>query len=193
MKRRLRARPTKYRGVQYRSKLEATWAAFFDQVGWPFEYEPEVYPGWAPDFLLMGATPVLVEVKPLTRLDEFGDAAPVLAKMGAAVPNGFDLLLVGVRPGLPKPPGCAWGAGLGNPPLVGLLDERHESGHGFGLGCGLLANMGGRLDLFHDMGSFHGRVTGLHDGDHHLGSVEDAEVETLWAEAKNAAQFLPPR
>ena len=32
--------PTLYNGRRYRSRLEARWAAFFDLVRWPFEYEP---------------------------------------------------------------------------------------------------------------------------------------------------------
>jgi hypothetical protein len=32
--------PTVYKGVQMRSRLEARWAAFFDELGWPWEYEP---------------------------------------------------------------------------------------------------------------------------------------------------------
>lgn len=32
--------PTKYRGLQMRSRIEARWAAMFDRVGWPWEYEP---------------------------------------------------------------------------------------------------------------------------------------------------------
>jgi hypothetical protein len=72
--------PTKYKGVQFRSRLEARWAAYFDLVDdnphgirnpeelrndW--EYEPFDLPGWIPDFQIK--TPRfglrLVEVKPL--------------------------------------------------------------------------------------------------------------------------------
>src|SRR4051812_23407737 len=56
--------PTCYRGVQYRSRLEAKWAAFFDLLGWPYQYEPFDLDGWVPDFVLLGKDPVLVEVKP---------------------------------------------------------------------------------------------------------------------------------
>jgi hypothetical protein len=56
--------PTVYRGRQYRSRLEARWAAFFDLLGWSYEYEPFDLQGWIPDFLLTRAR-VLVEVKPV--------------------------------------------------------------------------------------------------------------------------------
>lgn len=59
--------PTLYRGRQYRSRLEARWAAFFDLLGWRHEYEPFDLGAWSPDFLLP-EWQVLVEVKPLTIL-----------------------------------------------------------------------------------------------------------------------------
>ena len=55
--------PTLYRGRMYRSRLEARWAAFFDRLGWTYEYEPFDLGKWSPDFLLTDLD-VLVEVKP---------------------------------------------------------------------------------------------------------------------------------
>lgn len=60
----MHAIPTMYSGVQYRSRLEAKWATFFDLVGWRYEYEPCDFKGWIPDFVLFGARRVYVEVKP---------------------------------------------------------------------------------------------------------------------------------
>jgi hypothetical protein len=31
---------TRYNGVNFRSRLEAKWAAFFDLAGWSWEYQP---------------------------------------------------------------------------------------------------------------------------------------------------------
>lgn len=45
-----KAHPTVYSDVQFRSRLEARWAAFFDLVDWTWEYEPIDLPGWTPDF-----------------------------------------------------------------------------------------------------------------------------------------------
>jgi len=36
----IRAIPTEYRGHTFRSRLEARWAATFDELGWYWEYEP---------------------------------------------------------------------------------------------------------------------------------------------------------
>jgi hypothetical protein len=58
--------PTLYKGYQFRSLLEATWAAFFDQLGWRWEYEPTEFSGWIPDFVLYGESQLTyVEVKPV--------------------------------------------------------------------------------------------------------------------------------
>lgn len=57
---------TFYDGVFYRSRLEAKWAAFFTEMGWPFQYEPVDFIGWQPDFKLLGSRDVYVEVKPIT-------------------------------------------------------------------------------------------------------------------------------
>ena len=56
--------PTKYNGVNFRSRLEARWAAFFDLIGWRWEYEPIDLEGYIPDFILHLASPILAEVKP---------------------------------------------------------------------------------------------------------------------------------
>lgn len=63
----MNAIPTKYNGVQFRSRLEARWAAFFDLCGWPWEYEPLDLDGYIPDFILTLHRAVLVEVKPIVR------------------------------------------------------------------------------------------------------------------------------
>jgi len=58
----IKAIPTKYAGVQFRSRLEARWAAMFDMLGWEWEYEPIDLDGYIPDFIV--GEKMLVEVKP---------------------------------------------------------------------------------------------------------------------------------
>ena len=48
----MQAIPTVYAGVRMRSRLEATWAAFFDLIGWRWSYEPIDLDGWIPDFAI---------------------------------------------------------------------------------------------------------------------------------------------
>ena len=57
------AQATEYAGVRFRSRLEATWASFFDLTGIEWEYEPVRLDGWIPDFRLFGR--FLCEVKPI--------------------------------------------------------------------------------------------------------------------------------
>lgn len=67
MKYSIKAKPTMYRGVLFRSRLEAKWAAFFDNVGWHWGYEPCEFNGWFPDFAIYGSEGhiIYVEVKPI--------------------------------------------------------------------------------------------------------------------------------
>lgn len=89
----IEAIPTDYAGVRFRSKLEATWARFFDVIGLAWEYEPCQMEGWWPDFLIGGWW--LAEVKPL----------PVIGKNAAREPlfqkaiRPFDTVLLGNGPG----------------------------------------------------------------------------------------------
>jgi hypothetical protein len=68
----IEAKPTFYNGVQFRSRLEARWAAYFDIEGWIWHYEPIDFGLWSPDFLLNieeGSTDWYIEVKPITKPD----------------------------------------------------------------------------------------------------------------------------
>ena len=55
----MQAIETEYRGYKFRSRLEARWAVFFDEIGARWEYEPEGFvledgTKYLPDFLLHG-------------------------------------------------------------------------------------------------------------------------------------------
>ena len=63
--------PTMYKGIQFRSRLEARWATFFDLCGWKWDYEPEDLAGYIPDFMLhFDKGDVLAEVKPSNPSDD---------------------------------------------------------------------------------------------------------------------------
>lgn len=74
---------TDYSNLRFRSRLEANWAAFFDLVKWPWDYEPYDCDGWIPDFLLKGEFPVLIDVKPVSGVRE---CLPHTAKIEASSP-----------------------------------------------------------------------------------------------------------
>lgn len=175
--------PTKYDGVQFRSRLEARWAKFFDLVGWRWEYEPLDLNGWIPDFALIGARQTtLVEVKPVARFDDL-IAEQACEKAEQAVRNSGredEILLLGF----------AW-------PVVNASDD-------YGVGwlaecihdatpvawCWAVApfhGLGG-LGFHHGEFTYSNRITGEYDGDG--GAFAEAPVDR-WREAGNATQWRP--
>jgi hypothetical protein len=62
----IKARPTLYKGIEMRSRLEADYAACLDRDGEPWEYEPVCFASdegqWLPDFRI-GELGNLVELK----------------------------------------------------------------------------------------------------------------------------------
>lgn len=73
----IRARPTLYRGIRMRSRLEADYAAHLDANGEKWTYEPECFASaegqWLPDFETDGKFNVLTEVKPANALPDDND------------------------------------------------------------------------------------------------------------------------
>ncbi len=89
--------PTMYKGVQFRSRLEARWAAFFDLARTPWLYEPLDLEGYIPDFVIKWlGVDLLVEVKPAMVLGELQPAADKLDRTSWAGPAW----VVGARLGL---------------------------------------------------------------------------------------------
>ena len=86
--------PTTYKGINFRSKLEAQWAVFFELIGLEWEYEPCNLKGWFPDFSvpLWKTCTTLVEVKPVDSFDQNTGS-----KMAQASPLDVSLWLVGTK------------------------------------------------------------------------------------------------
>ncbi|HEY2529547.1 MAG TPA: hypothetical protein VGJ20_16640 [Xanthobacteraceae bacterium] len=62
--------PAGYKGVQFHSRLEARWAAFFDLCRWKWDYEPLDLKGWTPNFLIETPyCPVFAGIKPVELRD----------------------------------------------------------------------------------------------------------------------------
>lgn len=64
--------PTTYEGVKFRSRLEARWAVFFDQLELVWQYEPFTIEDngkeYKPDFIIFNLLfnkPILIEIKPI--------------------------------------------------------------------------------------------------------------------------------
>lgn len=98
---------TRYRGYRFRSRTEARWAVFFDNLGWAFEYEREGFDldgiWYLPDFWLpslsawfevKGVAPTTGEVSLATKLAA-RSGKEVLIAVGAPS-GGHQLVLVEV-------------------------------------------------------------------------------------------------
>lgn len=73
--RKIKAIPTVYRNIEFRSRLEARWAAWFDEMVIPWTYEPEgfIIDGvpYLPDFYITSINRgVYIEIKPMGIDDE---------------------------------------------------------------------------------------------------------------------------
>jgi hypothetical protein len=170
----MKPRPTVYNGIHFRSRLEATWAAFFDRLGWRWEYEHEEIAGWLPDFSIRDAAgfDFLVEVKPEIT---FSPGSGVMKKMEKSRGDKVVLLVSapfacdieyhgGTVLGVCFP--CPWG-----------FDEWEtsflcETGDGFAIGS--IADK-------------------LHDGDELLPArkVAFSRARSMWGKAKKATRYEP--
>lgn len=176
----IRAIPTFYKGRQFRSRLEARWAAFFDLLEWHWEYEPFDCDGWIPDFLLMGRRETLVEVKPITVFDEA--VAAEMDRSGAT--HKFELLLVGCT----VPPVAKTLNGFGE--VFGWTRETMGEGHPWGDAVfGRWAGQA-RVGWCHADGYFMDRISGQYDGGSWGGSnYRPAETNHAWQIAGNSVQW----
>jgi hypothetical protein len=85
----IKARPTLYKGIRMRSRLEADFAAFLDNTGAEWEYEPTCFAGpggqWLPDFRVRrDGYNVYFEVKPDSLEIEDDVIDPILERMKVA-------------------------------------------------------------------------------------------------------------
>lgn len=91
--------PTVYNNTQFRSRLEARWAAFFEALGWTYVYEPFDGKGYIPDFMVdipALKDPVLIEIKPAVTERDYVEA---LGKMVDGTPTWqHSILVLGVAP-----------------------------------------------------------------------------------------------
>lgn len=96
--------PTKYNGIQFRSRLEARWAATFDHLGWEWIYEPIDLPGWMPDFCLWVppneqiSRPFLVDVKPFTKYRDLYLTTPKIERAMEGRWGSYEALIIALHP-----------------------------------------------------------------------------------------------
>lgn len=78
MARDIEAIPTMYKGVRFRSRLEAQWAVFWDELGVKWEYEPQTFKfpdgkQYTPDFWIVDLA-LWVEIKPNAKIADEEEA-----------------------------------------------------------------------------------------------------------------------
>lgn len=184
--------PTRYNGVQFRSRIEAKWAAMFDLLGWRWEYEPIDLDGYIPDFVLVfPAGGVLVEVKSIFGVDDLiAAAAKKIDASGWQTTNTNSALILG----------AAWDAVAMNQPFR-LDDDGTWVTRTFGNNdptdslwdaaewheCARCP----RPTLCHQTGMYLCVVCGHYDG--HCGGWFDHQISDMWAEAGNTVQWRAPR
>lgn len=187
-------KPTTYKGINFRSRLEARWAAMFDLLEWPWEYEPEAPGAYIPDFALHGSkgNRVFVEVKPLVIYLEqrraiidkarrsIGDADLLIVVDGLVPGNEADLSLGFI----PDELGCVdWETGINpmNADDNAILFQPGRRHHGL------------EYDYAGDYGYWGGRLTKAYDGNSLFQStiVGKLDLLALWSRAGNAIQWKP--
>jgi hypothetical protein len=188
--------PTRYRSTQFRSRLEARWAAFFDIVLWDWIYEPVDVRGYIPDFLIQGNRPMFIEVGPCITESDYIDKSEKADKEAAHLQHDF--LVVGVTP----LPSRDRGETLTGYPIAGLMGEYiplEVTLNGSGGGMLYEWKAGGwhrcvkcrAVAVHHSTNDYTSRPCGHYDGDHFLGGILEQTIDDYWQEAGNAVQWKP--
>lgn len=178
----IKARPTKYRGIQFRSRLEATWAAFFDNLGWDWEYDPFELDGYLPDFVLRFPRPVIVEVKPANSLAEMDQYRAKIESSGWT----HDYLIVGT--GLFRHGYLHDLLALGLLGQSGVCDDDGNDTWSMDEACFGACDECGRPTFVHVAGTW-----GSYACNHFFkGQPTPRDYSGMWARAKNMTQWKPP-
>jgi hypothetical protein len=164
--------PTQYRGVNFRSRLEARWAAFFDLLHWDWQYEPLDLAGWIPDFAVWGISDhILVEIKPVTGLED-PLAIETMRKIDRCIADKECLIASYFLPG-----SCNY---------IGWLYD--NSVYKAGWAPAKFGVWQGAVGFCHEEGSFHDRISGDQNGD----SCDNTKLDLIancWIEAGNTVQW----
>lgn len=177
---------TYYSDVKFRSRLEASWAAFFDLMGWDWEYEPFELKGWFPDFLIShkkhGDGELLVEVKPFDFKNEkyYTDCARKITH------NYHDeFLLVGANPMAANTVEEFWkNSGIG----LLICRDTEDPSRGDFIDVAVL-NYNGHYDIIGGWGSWKTRFSGEYDGDSLVKPISERTIEHYWKTARNSTQW----
>lgn len=195
-------KPTAYKGITFRSRLEARWAAMFDLLGWAWEYEPECDGAYIPDFLLHGhgedGGKVYVEVKPEAIYQ--AERSKIIRKARAALGPFCDILVV--VDGLYQDPAIG-DACIGYMPPADSVDERvyrandpytqvdMEGSDEQACLIKVIGLPGSPYDFRHEWGFWKGRLSGFYGGNAGFMDVPMKDALAMWSRAGNAIQWKP--
>jgi hypothetical protein len=187
----LRSYDTTYRHQHFRSRLEARWAAFFDEIGWRWEYEPFDADGYIPDFAVPGRRPLLVEVKPDVDLKSL---AGHTRRIDNALAGHWehDVLVVGATL-VPYGEHCC-DSYLGAAGILGQHfagEEYEEPGLTWDTGAWAGCACCYPAAVVHLSMSFARDPCGYYDGGHI--STPPVDLEDRWRRAGTAVRWEPPR
>lgn len=192
--------PTIYRNIQFRSRLEARWAAFFDLLCWVWEYEPRDMPGWIPDFVITGGlgeaqglhSEILVEVKPVLAFPT-SVAHKIESALSGRPDDGIlrEPLIVGEHP--------LW---MADWVLLGWLGDDCGPAGGYVWGGAVMGVWNGELPpgpygkhvvgFCHEEMGYCDRISGRYDGSTHEDGIAVDEIRDYWVEAGNRVQYKSP-
>ena len=176
---------TEYGGVEFRSRLEARWAAMFDGLHWRWSYEPMDLSGYVPDFAIhFRRAPLLVEVKPCLEYSELEENARKICLSGWR----GDFMVVGAR--LFNPDGDRSRRSFG---LLGLWDLESADGwqpadHAAAIRCYKCE----RLSFKHASAEWFCVACGACNPRAHFEDAEVVDIDRRWVQAGNAVQWKRP-
>lgn len=170
----MKAYKTVHVDINFRSRLEARWAAFFDELKWPWDYEPLDFSGWIPDFVIYGKNSMtFVEVKPV-----FKFPADVAAEIDASGCED-EVLICGISPKVAR---------LHHQVIGWLRDNENKV-----WSMAPMSKWGNTFGFCHDEESFRDRISGMNSGfpcgDTLHESFVREELNKLWAKATNKVQW----
>lgn len=177
----IRGIETVYAGIKFRSRAEARWAAFFDNCGWRWRYEPIDLEGYIPDFIIGFAKPTIVEIKGHALcVEQLRDSMP---KLEATSWEG-DAIVLGANP--------LWDDPKALNPIIGIISERDGMGWNWGDCLVHRCAICTKISVHHDHGSWRCRVSGCYEGNRYIGGIEAAELNERWARASNTTRWESP-
>jgi hypothetical protein len=194
----IKAIPTTYKGVKFRSRLEARWAVMFDKLGWHWRYEPLDLDGWIPDFIINDVLPV--EVKPYLWANSADPTKFVTPDLHGKIHDRL-ALIVGADFRCGNESSCTndlfpMGVLVGSkwwrreyPGWKGALD-RAVMGDAWHRGQERSrAATRIRYDICEDINSWETRFNGFEKGPEDMADVDHDLVEAWWIEAGNVVQY----